>query len=86
MFRETEDWRPRETLTLSSFRRNPVDEPIFESRALKCEAARKKLLKCSSNLESLCDKTSTLQNYNQDYNTEVINKFKTFSNIPRQAS
>ena len=84
--RNVGDLRPRETLTLSSFRRNPPDQPTLESRALKCEASKKKLLKCSSNLESLCDKTSKLQICNEDYNAEVINKFKTFSNIPRQAS
>ena len=77
--------QPRETFTLTSFQRKTPDEPKFLSSAkfMGCEA-NKKVSKCSSNLKGECeDKTFKSQIFNEDNNTQVINKFKTFSTNKR---
>ena len=85
-FRTPEDLlQPRETFTLTSFQRKTPDEPKFLSSAkfMGCEA-NKKVSKCSSNLKGECeDKTFKSQIFNEDNNTQVINKFKTFSTNKR---
>ena len=79
----------RETFTLTSFRRKTPDEPKFPSsfgvEFIGCEA-NKKVSKCSSNLERVCDKTFKSQIFNEDNNTQVINKFKTFSTNKRDGT
>ena len=55
------------------------------SKYLRCEA-NKKVFKCSSNFGSVCDKSFKSQNFNEDNNTQVINKFKTFANDQRKTS